>query len=480
MSSATLFPQKLQYLSLGASCISIAISAILVLFYTILYSHGCTQVFGPFNPIELNWSSSTNDVNFATNISHIKFILASSSKTLKSRKPYIESWWQTNGTRGNIFLDSPPPNDFFPWPSSYPPFRVNEDIKKLRVYPKLVVPAAVRLFRSILETFRLGDDGNVRWYVMGDDDTVFFVENLVGVLGKYDHTKYYYIGMTSEAVKSNFDFSFDMAYGGGGFALSYSLVETLVHVIDDCIERYSYLRVSDQLVSSCLADLGVDLTLEKGFHQIDLLGDISGLLSSHRQSPLLSLHHLDIINPIFPSMNRYESIKHLMKASKLDQSRLLQQTICYHKPSNWSFTVSWGYSVYVYETVIPRSLLRKPLETFRPFKKSARPPLYMFNTRLPTVDPSCQAPHAFFLESVETNGGGFVNTTYRRTSRRNLPPCSSSGNHSADHIDYVRVVLQATRRKQETNVECCDVEYVGATDVAHIKLRPCTPGEVIA
>ncbi|KAE8687195.1 F-box protein CPR30-like [Hibiscus syriacus] len=375
MSSKTPFPPKLQYLSLGASCIAIAISTILVLLYTILYSQKCSQSFVPFN--ELKWSTSTDDMKFATNISHIKFILASSQKTLKSRKPYIESWWQPNGTRGNIFLDSPPPKDFLPWPSTYPPFQVNEDVKKLRVYPKLVVPAAVRMFRSILETFWLEDDQNV--------------------LGKYDHTKYHYTGMTSEAVKSNFDFSFDMAYGGAGYALSYSLVKTLVPIIDDCIERYPYLRVSDQLLSSCLADLGVDLTHVKGFHQIDLLGDISGLLSSHPQSPLLSLHHLDGINPIFPSKNQYESINHLMKAAKFDQSRLLQQSICYHKPTNWSFTVAWGYSAHVYETVMPRSLLRKPLETFQPFKKSARPPFYMFNTRLPWVDPSCQAAHAFFL-----------------------------------------------------------------------------------
>ncbi|KAE8712191.1 hypothetical protein F3Y22_tig00110260pilonHSYRG00041 [Hibiscus syriacus] len=478
MSSSTLFPRKHQNLSLGASCISIAISTILVLFYTILYSQKCSQSFGSFN--EFKWSSSTDDTNSATNISHIKFILASSQKTLKSRKPYIESWWQPNRTRGNIFLDSPPPKDFLPWPSSYPPFQVNEEVKKLRVYPKLVVPAAVRLFRSILETFRLGDDEGVRWYVMGDDDTVFFVENLVEVLGKYDESKHYYIGMTSEAVKSNFDFSFDMAYGGAGYALSYSLVKTLVPVIDDCIERYLYLRVSDQLLSFCLADLGVDLTTQKGFHQIDLLGDISGLLSSHPQSHVLSLHHLDGINPIFPSKNQYESINHLMKAAKFDQSRLLQQTICYHKPTNWSFTLAWGYSAHVYETMMPRSFLRRPLETFQPFKKSARPPLYMFNTRWPWADPSCQAAHSFFLDFVERSGEDFINTTYRRASPRNLPPCSASGNHSAEHIEYIRVVLQATRRKQEAKVECCDVEYVNDSNVTDVKLRPCINGEVIA
>ncbi|XVF04745.1 hypothetical protein REPUB_Repub05bG0111600 [Reevesia pubescens] len=309
---------------------------------------------------------------------------------------------------------------------------------------------------------------------------IFFVHTLVKVLGKYDHTKYYYIGMTSEAIKSNSDFSFSMAYGGGGYALSYSLVEALVPNIDDCIERYPHLRVSDQLLSYCLADLGVQLTTEKGFHQIDLLGDISGFLSSHPESPLLSLHHLDGVNPLFPSKNRYESINHLMEAAKFDQSRLLQQTICYHRPTNWSFSVSWGYSAHIYENIIPRSLLRKPLETFAPLKKSARPPLYMFNTRFPSNDP-CQAPHVFFLESVKTiqSNQDHVLTPYNRTSQRNLPPCSSTGNHSADHITRIHVVLQATTPKQGAKVECCDVEYMAGTNVADIKLRPCTKAEVI-
>ncbi|XVE59980.1 hypothetical protein DITRI_Ditri05aG0089800 [Diplodiscus trichospermus] len=490
MSSTTPSPQQFQYLSPSTSCTFLAISSIFFLFYTFQFSHNCSQSFDDlFNASELKWStsldnsSSCSHINFPTDISHLKFILASSRKTFKSRRPYIEAWWRPNQTRGNIFLDSPPTEDLLPWPSSYPPFQVNKDIRKLRVYPKLVVPAAVRLFRSILETFWLGDNENVRWYVMGDDDTLFLVNNLVEVLGKYDHTKYYYIGMTSEAVKSNFDFSFNMAYGGAGYALSYSLVEVLVPAIDDCIDRYPYLRVSDQLLSSCLVDLGVDLTNEKGFHQVDLLGDISGLLSSHPQSPLVSLHHLDGINPIFPSKNRYESINHLMEAAKFDQSRLLQQTICYHRPTNWSFSVSWGYSAHIYENIIPRSVLRKPLETFAPFKKSARPPLYMFNTRLPSSHDPCQTPHVFFLESVikniETKQDQLL-TTYSRAYQRNLPSCSSSGNHSADHITHIRVVLQETRRRQGAEVECCDVEYVAAANVADIKLRSCIIGEVIA
>ncbi|KAK4368457.1 hypothetical protein RND71_012249 [Anisodus tanguticus] len=41
------------------------------------------------------------------------------------------------------------------------------------------------------------NDPNVRWYIFGDDDTFFFVDNLVKTLEKYDHNEWYYIGSNS-------------------------------------------------------------------------------------------------------------------------------------------------------------------------------------------------------------------------------------------------------------------------------------------
>ena len=170
-------------------------------------------------------------------------------------------------TRGYLFLDRPPTEEFQPWPSTSRPFCINEDIAKLKVFPKISKPVRIRIVRTIMETFRQGDK-DVRWYVMADDDTVLMVDNLVEVLAKYDHTKSYYVGSNSECVKSNFDFSFGMAFGGAGYALSYPLAEALSTKLDGCIERYPYMFVSDFLLHSCLADLGVALTHDKGFHQV--------------------------------------------------------------------------------------------------------------------------------------------------------------------------------------------------------------------
>jgi len=121
--------------------------------------------------------------------------------------------------------------------------------------------------RIIKETFELGLT-DVRWFIMGDDDTVFFVDNLITVLNKYDHNQMYYIGGNSESVEQDIVHSYAMAYGGGGIAISYPLAVELVKLLDGCIDRYASLYGSDQKIEACLSEIGVPLTKELGFHQV--------------------------------------------------------------------------------------------------------------------------------------------------------------------------------------------------------------------
>lgn len=202
-----------------------------------------------------------------TNITHLVFGISGSSKAWKSRKWYVESWWKPSTTRGFLFLDRAP-TESLPWPLTIdPPFRVSENTSKYKEYDRHPVPYAIRMARVIVETFRAHNE-NVRWYIMSDDDTVFFINNLVEVLGKYDHRKYYYIGRNSECIVNNVWGSFEMGFGGAGFALSYPLAEALAKNLDVCIKRYPYVYGSDHILQSCVADLGVPLTHEKGFHQV--------------------------------------------------------------------------------------------------------------------------------------------------------------------------------------------------------------------
>ncbi|KAK6164121.1 hypothetical protein DH2020_000985 [Rehmannia glutinosa] len=335
-----------------------------------------------------------------------------------------------------------------------------------------------RMVHGILELFR-EEHEDMRWIVMGDDDSIFFVDNIVDVLAEYDHTKYYYLGWHSESVISNYWFSFNQAFGGGGIVLSYPLAKALVRDMDGCLIRYAQSSSADLITMTCIADIGVNLTPHKGIHQVDLHGDFSGYLSAHPKVPLMTFHHFDAMDPIFPNMDRFESTRHLMKAADADQSRLLQQTICYHRQTNWSFSVAWGYSAQIYENIYPRSYLQMPIETFGPWAKGPKPPFYMFNTR-PRSDNPCEAPHFFFLESVyKSVKGDEIITSYIRARPRGLPPCASSGNHSADSISRIRVFSPAKKRLQIDRCECCDILRVDNVK-AEVKFRECKIDEIIA
>ncbi|CAK9183464.1 unnamed protein product [Ilex paraguariensis] len=420
--SATKFssmPHKLRFpfdkFLVGSLCKTLLISGLFLYLISLFLSNNPDCPASEFfSPLRLTWPLPKSEItDSTTNLNHLMFGLVGSVDAWKHRKAYIESWWRPNATRGYLYLDTAPTEDLLPWPPSSPPFRVSDDNTELLEKTKHVAPIMVRMVHAILEVLREEHEG-MRWLVMGDDDSIFFVDNMVDVLAKYDHTKYIYIGGHSETIMSNVYFGFNTGFGGAGFALSHPLAVALAKNVEDCFMRYPYLRSADQITMTCIADIGVTLTANKGIHQIDLHNDISGFLSAHPQSPLLSLHHFGKVFPIFPSKNRFESVNHLMKAAKHDQSRLLQQT---HS--------------------------QEPLETFRPWGRNLRRPFYLFDTRRLSKDP-CEAPHSFFFESIEKAKGGIV-TMYVRASPRGLPVCSSSGNHSADYISKVQVFSSPTK-----------------------------------
>jgi hypothetical protein len=104
--------------------------------------------------------------------------------------------------------------------------------------------------------------------VLGDDDTVFVLPNLLHTLSKYDWREPWYLGARSESVTQNGLHAFAMAFGGGGIAISWPLAARLARVLDSCIVRYPHLYGSDGRIYACLAELGVELTHEPGFHQV--------------------------------------------------------------------------------------------------------------------------------------------------------------------------------------------------------------------
>ncbi|XP_042517568.1 uncharacterized protein LOC122091618 [Macadamia integrifolia] len=322
----------------------------------------------------------------------IVFGIAASARLWEQRKNYIKLWWRPDEMRGIVWLDKSVKTQR---DEALPPLKISGDTSQFAYKNRQGHRSAIRISRIVSETVRLGMK-DVKWFVMGDDDTVFIPENLVRVLSKYDHTQFYYIGSLSESHLQNIYFSYGMAYGGGGFAISYPLAKALERMQDKCIQRYPGLYGSDDRMQACMAELGVPLTKELGFHQYDVYGNLFGLLAAHPVAPLVSVHHLDVVEPIFPNVTRVGALQRLMEPMKLDSAGLMQQSICYDKEKTWTVSVSWGFAVQIFRGVFSPREMEMPSRTFLNWYRRADYTAYAFNTRPVSRNP-CQKPFVFYL-----------------------------------------------------------------------------------
>ncbi|KAM0054915.1 hypothetical protein Hdeb2414_s0006g00200141 [Helianthus debilis subsp. tardiflorus] len=409
-----------------------------------------------------------------TSIDHIVFGIASNAKTWPESKEYVTMWWEPDTMRGCVFLDVPLDDSNT---SLLPPVCISDDTSRFRYTWRGGFRSAIRVARVVSETVALNHT-NVRWFVFGEDDTLFFPENLVKTLSKYDHDLPYFIGSNSESFVQNRLFSFSMAFGGAGFAISYPLAKTLAKVLDSCLERYPHLYGSDGRIYSCLAELGVGITRESGFHQMDMAGDPFGMLAAHPMAPLVSLHHTDYLDPIFPKMTNRDAIRHLYKAAELDPHRILQQTVCYDRWFSWTISISWGYAVEVFGThVLLPDVLRVP-ETFRPWRKgSLLSTLFSFDMREHDEDP-CKRPMVFHMNTTVRDGDETI-SIYRAMEMGN---CTTNAG-SPREIELVKVHAQKLNLSMKQLVtprrQCCDVLPSSGREELEIGIRECHEDELI-
>ncbi|CAN1237338.1 hypothetical protein LINGRAPRIM_LOCUS1860 [Linum grandiflorum] len=267
-----------------------------------------------------------------------------------------------------------------------PPIKISGDTARFAYKHAKGDRSAIRISRIVSETVRLGLK-DVRWLVMGDDDTVFVAENLVGVLAKYP-------GL----------------YG------------------------------SDDRIQACMAEIGVPLTKEIGFHQFDVYGNAFGLLAAHPVTPLVSLHHIDVIEPIFPKATRLQSLQRLAIPMSLDPPALMQQSICYDHKRHWTISVSWGYAVQIIRgTVSPREM-EMPVRTFVNWHKKADYRGYAFNTR-PVPRDHCRVPFVYTLTDAvyEPKTGKTASEYVRHRMDAPATKCNWKKFSDPEKIDRVEV-----------------------------------------
>lgn len=425
-----------------------------------------------------------------TQIRNVVFGIAASAKFWEKRKNYIKLWFKPEEMRGIVWLDQTVKKNKTKDNKgdqvaeageevdlSLPPVMISGDTSKFSYTNRQGHRSAIRISRIVSETLRLGLE-DVHWFVMGDDDTVFVTENLVRVLSKYDHNQYYYIGSLSESHLQNIYFSYGMAYGGGGFAISYPLAKALEKMQDRCIQRYPGLYGSDDRMQACMAELGVPLTKELGFHQYDVYGNLFGLLAAHPVVPLVSLHHLDVVEPIFPNVTQVKALQRLTKPMKLDSAGLMQQSICYDKSKRWTISVSWGFAVQVFRGVFSPREIEMPSRTFLNWYKRADYTAYAFNTR-PVFRNQCQKPFVFYMSNARLNSS--TNQTVSEYVRHRVPhpPCKwkMADPTKLDRVEvYKKPDPHLWDRSPRRN--CCRVMESGKKGTMVINVGVCREGEI--
>ena len=184
-------------------------------------------------------------------------------------------------------------------------------------------------------------------------------------------------------------------------------------------------------------------------------GNMFGLLAAHPVTPLLSLHHMDHMDPIFPNMTRPKALGRLFDAANVDSQRMLQQTVCYDRWFSWTISVSWGYAVQVFpdHMFLPDAL--NVQQTFRQWKKgNAFASAFTFNKKDPHPDP-CKRPTIFYLDSLSSSGQDMItsnytkhyqNCSYDSASPRKLKSVKVFSNKldlSIKQVQYVTLVVQS-------------------------------------
>ncbi|CAI8592393.1 unnamed protein product [Vicia faba] len=436
-------------------------------------SHGDEEQEGNTSPIVVRLTPRQMAKREKTELKHIVFGIAASSNLWNTRKEYIKTWWRPKETRGVVWLDrrvSTRRNE------GLPEIRISGDTSRFRYTNRQGQRSALRISRIVTETLKIGMK-DVRWFVMGDDDTVFVVENVVRILSKYDHRHFYYVGSSSESHVQNIHFSYAMAYGGGGFAISYPLALELSKVQDRCIQRYPALYGSDDRIQACMAELGVPLTKEAGFHQYDVYGDLLGLLGAHPVTPLVSLHHLDVVQPIFPTMSRVQSLRHLMESINQDSGSIMQQSICYDKNRFWSISVSWGFMVQVIRGILSPRELEMPSRTFLNWYKRADYTAYAFNTR-PVAKHPCQKPFIYYMSKTSYDPSAKQTVgVYTRDKSKN-PFCRW---RMVSPEKITSIVVTKSRDPQRWNKsprrDCCRVMPSRKSSALYLSVGMCREGE---
>lgn len=137
---------------------------------------------------------------------------------------------------------------------------------------------------------------------------------------------------------------------------------------------------------------------------------------SHPIAPFISIHHLELVDPIYPGLNSLESLDLFTKAMKMEPMSFLQLSVCYDQSQKLTFSVSLGYAIEVYPNVLLPCDLERSQRTYIAYNRMSQRNEFDFDTR--DVQKSlCKKPILFFLKEIWKDGN-ITRGSYMRSSGR--------------------------------------------------------------
>ena len=207
---------------------------------------------------------------------------------------------------------------------------------------------------------------SIKWLLIGDDDTLWFLPNLLRTLNKYDWKMPMYIGDHSDSRNQLKIYGTYYAYGGGGIVFSRPTAQALAQRIIEC-NAYKTMYGGDMMLGKCVTEkLEVNLTRNENFHQMDIRGDATGFFESGIQG-LLSIHHMFSWwspMPKWTGENREEIVRRFRKAYQSTGFSFLKRYVWIDSTANQTLVLTLGYSVAIYNKILSLGHINSVEATF--------------------------------------------------------------------------------------------------------------------
>jgi hypothetical protein len=111
-------------------------------------------------------------------------------------------------------------------------------------------------FKILYETYP-----HAEWFIMIDDDTFMFFDNLKRYLSNFNCDKEYYIGLPNKFRGcdgvAEFGQGPQFGQGGAGIIVSRATIKKMMLIVDKCIVKYKDCWAGDVRLGLCLRDAGI-------------------------------------------------------------------------------------------------------------------------------------------------------------------------------------------------------------------------------